>query len=311
VSEQSLRAADSAGFGEWQLTGAAQALCWLAYRLPVGSPIRAQLTTAYDLVQARTRHPEFLVNLGTTYEPGPIYTLLGLPELGQQQTREVDGWLVLATGNSRYCRIYLRPSGVRKEHADRLRGVVGAMNYPDLDALHAVGVFDDPDVRTACAATAPEATDPQACFQDPAVSVPELLIEVTERHGLSPDAATLYLQLLALPDPTDANVARWTGWKPARLKKARTELAGTDLVLTAKRARAGRTLFLPGGWLALKDTHLPIEEWKKPMFRFREARPMGPLVPLEPVAALFRRAWQRVLDDDAPGYEELKTGRRK
>ncbi|MBB5907332.1 hypothetical protein [Actinoalloteichus hymeniacidonis] len=31
----------------------------------------------------------------------------------------------------------------------------------------------------------------------------------------------------------------------------------------------------------------------------------------EPVADLFARAWQRVLDGDAPAYEELETGGRR
>jgi hypothetical protein len=35
------------------------------------------------------------------------------------------------------------------------------------------------------------------------------------------------------------------------------------------------------------------------------------IVPEEPVADLFARAWQRVLDGDAPAYEELKTGGRR
>ena len=86
-----------------------------------------------------------------------------------------------------------------------------------------------------------------------------LVAEAAEAHGLGADAAALYLMLLALPDPTDRNCARWTGWKPARLKAARAELAATDLVVEAKRARAGRTLFLPGGWLELQGPHLPLE----------------------------------------------------
>ena len=120
----------------------------------------------------------------------------------------------------------------------------------------------------------------------------------------------LYLQLLALPDPTDANTARWTGWKPARLKAARAALAATDLVLTAKRARAGRSLFLPGGWLALNRPHLPLESWKAPMFGFTET-PTGVVVPREPLGDLFARAWQRILDGDTPAYEELRTGGRR
>lgn len=311
VSEQHLKAVDDNGFHGRQVVGTALALSWLAYRLPVGAPVRAHLTEAYDLARARIQHPDLLVDVGVSYQGEPVYTVLGLPTQDHNETRDVGGWLVLGTGGNSTCRVYLRPSGIRKEHQVLLDGVLGALNYPDRRVMHALAVFEDGNVRNACAATATEGTDPAAYFQDPTVSAPELVAAVVERHGLGADAAVLYLQLLTLPDPTDANVARWTGWKPARLKVARAELAATDLVLTAKRARAGRSLFVPGGWLALKDPHLPIEEWKQPMFRFHEGTPMGPLVPLRPVGDLFRLAWQRVLDGDAPGYQELRTGGRR
>jgi hypothetical protein len=110
--------------------------------------------------------------------------------------------------------------------------------------------------------------------------------------------------LLALPDPTDRNCVRWTGWKPARTKKARVELAATRLVVEAKRPRAARTLFLPGGWLDLKSPALPVETWKESLYPVRaQAR----AVPLVPVPELFTRAWDRVRAGDAPAYEQLTT----
>lgn len=134
--------------------------------------------------------------------------------------------------------------------------------------------------------------------------MPELVAEVAARHGLGEDAAALYLQLLALPDPTDRNCARWTGWKPARTKKARAELAATGLVVEAKRPRAGRTFFLPCGWLDLKSPALPVEIWKEGLY---PVRAYGRTVPVVPVPELFTRAWDRVRAGDAPAYEELTT----
>ncbi len=136
------------------------------------------------------------------------------------------------------------------------------------------------------------------------MSVPGLVAEVAEAHGLGEDAAVLYLQLLALPDPTDRNHARWTGWKPSRTKKARAALAATDLVVEAKRSRAGRSLFLPGGWLDLKSPALPVEIWKEGLYT---VSPHLRSVPRIPVAELFRRAWERVCAQDAPAYEQLTT----
>lgn len=149
--------------------------------------------------------------------------------------------------------------------------------------------------------------------QDPARSAPELVTEVAKEYGLGEDAAALYLMLLALPDPTDRNTARWTGWKPARLKAARAELAATDLVVEASRTRAGRSLFLPGGWEILPSPRLPLEQWKLPLYGVLVEAGLRILVPTEPAPDLYRRAWQRIREGDVPRFEELKakSGRRR
>ncbi|MFF9573020.1 hypothetical protein [Streptomyces sp. NPDC014685] len=152
--------------------------------------------------------------------------------------------------------------------------------------------------------------------QDPARSVPELVAEAAKEYGIGEDAAVLHLMLLAMPDPTDSNTARWTQWSPARLRAARAELAATELVVEAKRTRADRSLFLPGGWTDLTRPTLPLERWKLPLFgdlAAGEHTPLGVVVPVEPAADLYRRAWQRVRDGDAPCFEELRMprGRRR
>ncbi|MGW2547872.1 hypothetical protein ACWC5I_45150 [Kitasatospora sp. NPDC001574] len=171
-----------------------------------------------------------------------------------------------------------------------------------LAALPGAGPAPDPD-------GADGAADSDVSWpHHPQVSVPDLVAEVAKSHELGEDAAALYLQLLALPDPTDRNAARWTGWKPARLKRARAELAGSGLVLEAKRARAGRTLFLPGGWQEAKTPALPAETWKAGLYELPTHRTA---LPRHAVPELFTRAWQRVTDGDTPGYEELQTGKRR
>ncbi|MGR7000014.1 hypothetical protein ACU686_21075 [Yinghuangia aomiensis] len=144
--------------------------------------------------------------------------------------------------------------------------------------------------------------------QDPSRSVPDLVAEVAKTHEIGDDAATLYLQLLALPDPTDRNAARWTGWKPARLKKARAELAATDLVVTARRARAAARCSCPA---AGTSTSAPcsLEVWKDGLYLVADA--VRGILPEDPVDELFVRAWQRVAEGDAPGFEQLETRTRR
>ncbi|MFG2873521.1 hypothetical protein ACGFYU_00565 [Streptomyces sp. NPDC048337] len=75
--------------------------------------------------------------------------------------------------------------------------------------------------------------------------------EVGEALGVGPDAGGLYLQLLAPARPTDRNVRRWNRWTPARHKAAQAGLSAAGAVETGRRARAGRTAFVPGPWTEL------------------------------------------------------------
>ncbi|MFI9202207.1 hypothetical protein [Streptomyces sp. NPDC053048] len=132
--------------------------------------------------------------------------------------------------------------------------------------------------------------------QHPGRSVPHLVEECAEVCGLGEDAAALYLMLLALPDPTDRNVKVWTGWKPARFKAAVAELAGAPgLVVRADRARAGRSLFLPGAWQERKAPRLPVESSKLavlPLAREHRSTSHMAAVPSGPLPALFARVWK-------------------
>ncbi|MEU4768366.1 hypothetical protein AB0H12_34465 [Actinosynnema sp. NPDC023794] len=296
------------GFDRVALWSVPQVLVWLAHRLPAGSPLRARLPEALALARQRVAHPGFAVDLGRWVSLDRLCALLGVDVPTEAGVHQYHGWLELAPAGEEYCRLAARPGLVGPADRDLFVAVTELAGGQDV--LRMLDRLADDRLTALCAVPTPEGVDPAAYHQDPTVSVPALVAEVATRFGLTEDAAALYLQLLALPDPTDANVARWTCWKPARLRQARAALAETDLVLTAKRARAGRSLFLPGGWLALAAPHLPLERWKAPMLEYVTGQP-GVIVPLEPVADLFARAWQRVLDGDAPAYEELKTGGRR
>ncbi|MET9356231.1 hypothetical protein ABZY14_25080 [Streptomyces sp. NPDC006617] len=294
------------------LTGAVDALASLAYALPHGHPLRAALPQGLAALRRRLTDPGLLLDLdvewtekgGTT--AAELRRAYGLPATGgadAQGTTRVGEALVLRPRHGDRETVLVRPAGLTGPDDavfGLLEGLVGPARGSGVQALRTI--FGDDLARSVGAGQDPEGADGPA--QDPTVSVPALVVEVARTHGLSEDAAALYLQLLALPDPTDRNCARWTGWRPARSKKARAELAAMDLVVEAKRPRAGRSLFLPCGWRDLKSPALPVETWKEGLYPVGEGFRSVPLVP---VPELFSRAWARVRDGDAPAYEELTT----
>jgi hypothetical protein len=290
-----------AGFDGDTLVAVVSMAAWLAHRLPAGDPVRAALPAALAAVRERLAAPGLMLDLDR-YIDLPAYRKAAgaATETGEGFLRY--GCLILPTHDD-------RPApGIRVGLLDGddpyLRALLG-MEEP-FAAEIALRLARDPRFEALLSGVEGAEWWPQ----DPARSVPNLVAEAATAYGIGADAAALYLMLLAMPDPTDRNVARWTGWKPARLKAARAELAATDLVIEAARRRAGRSLFLPGGWTEPAAPSLPVERWKLQMF---PACPGMPLVPLEPVAGLYARAWARIREGDLPRYEELKvrSGRRR
>jgi hypothetical protein len=292
------------------LTGAVGALSALAYVLPYGHPLRAALPEGLAALRRRMSDPELMLGLDVEFtEKGgstavELRKVYGLPATGGADahgTTRIGEALALRPSYRDTETVLVRPAGLTGPDDavfGLLEGLVGAQRGHGLRMLRTL--LGEELGRAVAAGT--EGSTGYA--QDPTVSVPALVTEVAATHGLGEDAAALYLQLLALPDPTDRNCARWTGWKPARLKEACAELAATDLVVEAKRPRAGRTLFLPGGWRDLKSPALPVETWKEGLYPIPGHQRAIPLVP---VPELFTRAWTRVRAGDAPAYEQLTT----
>ncbi|PWI12679.1 DNA-binding protein [Streptomyces sp. Act143] len=306
---------DTDGFTAGTLTGSVGLLAWLAHRLPAGDPIRAALPPALTAVRERLAHPGLMLDLGRYISLPDFRKTAGAPtETGPGFERY--GAVVLSTHDDQPApglRVALLDEAGQDPYLPAVR-VDNQQPYAAEVALRLVR-----DQRFAALLADPGEPiagdrDKEGTWwpQDPGRSVPELITQAAKEYGLGEDAATLYLMLLAMPDPTDRMTARWTGWKPARLKAARAELAAGDLVVEATRTRAGRSLFLPGGWVEQSAPRVPLERWKLPLFgeAADENAPFGVIVPLEPAADLYRRAWQRVQDGDAPRFEELKRARR-
>lgn len=308
------RAEESGPGFETRILNCSMALAaWLAHRLPAGDPLRATLPTVLKTVRERLANPRLLIDIDRRVEIEAYLRTAGEPsETAPDHVRH--GAVVVPTGTE-----HVRPAVVPV-----LLDATG--NDPYLESLFpgqpaeaaqvSLRLAHDPRFAELLA----DPGDPVAGGRDedgrwwpqnPALSVPDLVGEVAKRYGLSEDAAVVYLMLLAMPDCTDRNTALWTGWTrqrggTARLRAARAELAATDLVVEGSRGRAGRSLFLPGSWVALSQPLLPLERWKEPMYDLLDGTTaaLGVIVPSVPAATLYRTAWQRVLNGDAPRLDE-------
>ncbi|MEU3733493.1 DNA-binding protein [Streptomyces sp. NPDC033538] len=306
------------GFDDRALKTAVPLAAWLAHRLPSGDPMRAVLPSVLTAIRDRLAHPGLLLALGGNLDLEAYRLAAGDPtETGDGFERH--GAVVLGVaGSMPYAALrtaLLDPAGNDPHMAALFPGQRPTVVTRALRLVHDrlfAELLADPGNPVAGERDADGLWWPQ----DPARSVPDLVEEVTERCGVGADAAVLYLMLLAMPDPTDRNTARWTGWGKqrggtARLRAARAELAATDLVVEGNRSKAGRSLFLPGGWAQFANPHLPLERWKLPMYDLLhgESPVLGVVVPTRPVAGLYREAWQRVLDGDGPQLEALEVPR--
>ena len=304
------------GFDAKVLTGAVPLAAWLAHQLPAGHPVRAVLPDALAAVRARLAAPGLLIDLGR-YVGLPDFRKTAGPAAETTKTFERYGAVVMATHDMQPAPA-LRVDLLDPAGGDPFLPLLRGEEQRPFPAEVALRLALDPRFGALLAdpgdpAAGSRDADGTWAPQDPTRSVPDLVAEAAGHLGVGQDAAAVYLMILAMPDPTDRNTARWTGWKPARVKAARAELAGTDAVVEAVRPRAGRTLFLPGAWTDIRSPHAPLEAWKLPFFAdlLHERQAVaGVLVPLEPAADLYRRAWQRIQDGDRPRFEELKTARR-
>lgn len=150
--------------------------------------------------------------------------------------------------------------------------------------------------------------------QDPLVSVPELVSEVATSLQLDGSAAALFLQVLALSEPTSVRVREWNGWSSKQLANATAPLLEKGLLVSAKRAGAGRDVFLPGGWLEMRSPAIGIEDWKASMYAVTEeagtkrSSHFARVLPLEPIPAIFRNAWACWSAGDRPGFQAAGLG---
>lgn len=297
------------GFDGAALVAGTVGLLWLVHRLPQESPLRAALAQAYEALRARLVNPELLVSVLAGYDVSGFRQAWGHPP--RATGSHVPEVLALGSTGVLVDRewgqeLHLRPARLTGPQDPLLQAATGLYD----PAAAALRLLAEPGTAGLVASLAAGGS---GWPQDPLVSATDLVPQVADALRVHADAARLYLQLLAMPDPSDKHVARWNGWTGAQVKRAAAALLAAGAVVEGKRARAGRTVFLPGGWLDVKAPMPPVEAWKVPLLGLLPdgRHPLGVTVPTVPAGELFRAAWQRVADGDAPALEVLRTGRRR
>lgn len=302
--------------GRW--AGEVTALLWLACELDMSDPMRASLADYADELE---KSPTGLdnVSLGGFDWSDDVGARLGLSssEWTDTKTRMFEQSRFRVDTSSWYHQVYVDLSAITDlEDPDlRLAQEWGAAGEGDTQTLGAVRVR----LKGALSAYARWLREPgEGTPHDPLAVVPQLVADAAAELGVSEDAARYYLQLLAWPDPTDANVRHWNGWKKRDITRAGAELVQAGVVVEAKRPRAGRGFFLQGGWAEGEAPYLPIETWKVDSFgmtAFASRSKLRPLLDVavapEPPAQWFATCWERSRGDDAPQFAELETTRRK
>ncbi|MEU0370277.1 hypothetical protein ABZ070_08440 [Streptomyces sp. NPDC006283] len=285
--------------GEPQVLALPRTAAWLAYRTPAGDPLRPAVGAAIARLREEAAVPgaRTLFSLQSNYLMGPPPSTEGIaahPAVTEEEDPVYD---------IRHLRVdQAALKGADDPLLDTLDAYLDSVlpsqwlpTSSGLPTLADLRLLLSDDFAALGEHLATDGDRSPGWEQNPACSVPHLVEECATAYGLSEDAAALYLMLLALPDPTDRNVKAWTGWKTPRFKAAETELGASGRVLRAVRARAGRSLFLPGAWQKRKPPRLPIEVAKLgllPLAREHRSTTHLASVPSTPLPTLFTRAWE-------------------
>ncbi len=223
----------------------AAAIPWAFASRPVGDPLRAPLAELLALVLQRLRHPGLLLHAGWRDVGGSGETAAKLfgparykLKSGVALAGSADDGLTVAVSGSWTMTLFFRPALLTDDARStllRAQPTAGGPRNPvaAVELLRSAGY--------AAMAERVRATPvPEGGYEvNPLESAPELVRAAARARAVGDEAAALYLQLLALPDPTDQNVRRWNRWTPARHRRAAAELIGTGLVVEANASARG------------------------------------------------------------------------
>ncbi|MBW2735442.1 MAG: hypothetical protein JRH20_23910, partial [Deltaproteobacteria bacterium] len=284
------------------------------FQTKVGDPFFGGIAQAWERVREWMRHPHYMVpvmDYWGDHTEEPLKSLRerfsGKPDITMEPHKTEQGPVgdsgVCTTDNGRTTCIYATTEAILNGHA-LLDGL------PDTTPKIAeVRFIFSEHVDAFIARSQSSPVDKDAYEADPRHSAPQAISGVMKLHKLSKDAAALYLQLATLFNPTDAMVCRFNGWNKKQLGTAGKELVEKKLVIEAKRAKAGRSLFIPSAWIT-KAQPKPFESWKDGHLSLLnddgsgKERPFRYFYELWPPHILYARVWERIQAGEGPGFEE-------
>lgn len=300
------------------VTSAVQLWSHLAIALPIGDPYvegiaRAARAVRKALLDDRTLLPFAEIYIEDKQREAALARLGGKPtkvEWSKGETIDcVDNGAVVAGKEEWRVMVALRTSAVtRKDKAAEVAvaEALVAEHIPGSTFVADVRFLLSADGEAWIAALEREGRPVGKYDADPAVSAPKAVKKIAKSLGLGAEAARLYLELLVLPAPTDAFVSLVNGWDKKALAAAKKELLQKKLVVEGKRERAGRDVFLPGGWEARSSGWaLPLETWKLPLLGKSKATVRGA------IGAAYEQAEARIAAGDGPKFEEVAAVRQK
>jgi hypothetical protein len=278
---------------------------WALSVLPAGDPLRANLGRLLDLVLARLAAPGMWLDGGNAW-----------PDDEKQGRKWLDVVAGRAEGNVRTLpglRVILaddcvtaivNPATFGAEAAAAAAALAARSGDDEFAALPTALGFV-PRLRAWREHLRTEALPTGAYAANPAISAPEAVSTVVSRWKLPTEAAVLYLQTLALPNPTKKDVCAWNGWTPKAYDRAADALVAAKLMVEGKRPRAGRSHFLPGGWVEARP--VPYERWKLQLLGGVERRssielPFGESVAVYAPHEAFALARDRLAAGDLPKF---------
>ncbi|MDB4960729.1 MAG: hypothetical protein JWP01_728 [Myxococcales bacterium] len=317
---QDQAASDAAVFTDQVLHTANAYLPFLYAELPVGHELRHKAALAYDLISSRLANPSLWCEAGHLYMDEATSKALDrtLDSFGGEVLAGFDDGITgrhapgaVVVRNHMRAALKLRPAMIDAKARVLIGPLATQISQWGHSVWKSLEYVRSPGLAQIVARIRSTPVPAGGWEQNPLASAPQLVDRVATHLGVSKDAAALYLQYLALLLPTAKHLQRWNAWKPKHLEAATRELFDKELILEAKRERAQRSHFLPGGWEALKAPDTPMETWKAPMYGARNAEgrlvaPLGRFLALAPFHVLFEVAWERIESGDVPRYDEVK-----